>query len=144
MCFNWLLVLQLSVVFRALLILDDIWDSTVLKAFDIHCRILLTTRNRSITDAVSGMNPVLVNIHMQINFKIKMEIIVVAVKNVLRVHILKHFLEALNMKLKWRVVWMNTKRWRFSHCTLRQNHTAFLRRLRVSSENVKVGKHGMF
>lgn len=43
--------------FRALLILDDIWDSTVLKAFDIHCRILLTTRNRSLTDSVSGMYP---------------------------------------------------------------------------------------
>uniref|UniRef100_A0A671VRZ9 Apoptotic protease-activating factor 1 n=1 Tax=Sparus aurata TaxID=8175 RepID=A0A671VRZ9_SPAAU len=39
---------------RALLILDDIWDSTVLKTFDIHCRILLTTRNRSLTDSVSG------------------------------------------------------------------------------------------
>uniref|UniRef100_A0A8C5N8Q5 Apoptotic protease-activating factor 1 n=1 Tax=Gouania willdenowi TaxID=441366 RepID=A0A8C5N8Q5_GOUWI len=39
---------------RSLLILDDIWDSTVLKAFDIHCRILLTTRNRSVTDSVSG------------------------------------------------------------------------------------------
>uniref|UniRef100_A0AAQ5ZHX4 Apoptotic protease-activating factor 1 n=1 Tax=Amphiprion ocellaris TaxID=80972 RepID=A0AAQ5ZHX4_AMPOC len=38
----------------SLLILDDIWDSTVLKAFDIHCRILLTTRNRSLTDSVSG------------------------------------------------------------------------------------------
>ncbi|XP_075886200.1 apoptotic protease-activating factor 1 isoform X3 [Nelusetta ayraudi] len=39
---------------RALLILDDIWDNTVLKAFDIHCRILLTTRNRSLADCVSG------------------------------------------------------------------------------------------
>ncbi|KAK7886125.1 hypothetical protein WMY93_025746 [Mugilogobius chulae] len=39
---------------RALLILDDIWDSTVLKAFDINCRIMLTTRNRSLTDSVSG------------------------------------------------------------------------------------------
>ncbi|XP_027127976.1 apoptotic protease-activating factor 1 isoform X1 [Larimichthys crocea] len=39
---------------RALLILDDIWDSTVLKVFDIHCRILLTTRNRSLADSVSG------------------------------------------------------------------------------------------
>ncbi|XP_028426598.1 apoptotic protease-activating factor 1 isoform X3 [Perca flavescens] len=39
---------------RSLLILDDIWDSTVLKAFDIHCRILLTTRNRSLVDSVSG------------------------------------------------------------------------------------------
>ncbi|XP_035535114.1 apoptotic protease-activating factor 1 isoform X1 [Morone saxatilis] len=39
---------------RALLILDDIWDNTVLKAFDIHCRILLTTRNRSLADSVSG------------------------------------------------------------------------------------------
>ncbi|XP_061524069.1 apoptotic protease-activating factor 1 isoform X2 [Phycodurus eques] len=39
---------------RSLLILDDIWESTVLKSFDIHCRILLTTRNRSLTDSVSG------------------------------------------------------------------------------------------
>ncbi|KAM7378327.1 hypothetical protein PAMA_013295 [Pampus argenteus] len=39
---------------RSLLILDDIWDSTVLKAFDIQCRIFLTTRNRSLTDSVSG------------------------------------------------------------------------------------------
>ncbi|XP_077355476.1 apoptotic protease-activating factor 1 isoform X3 [Festucalex cinctus] len=39
---------------RSLLILDDIWDSTVLKSFDIHCRILLTTRNRSLADSVSG------------------------------------------------------------------------------------------
>lgn len=27
----------------------------MLKAFDIHCRILLTTRNRSLADCVSGM-----------------------------------------------------------------------------------------
>ncbi|XP_029018925.1 apoptotic protease-activating factor 1 isoform X2 [Betta splendens] len=39
---------------KSLLILDDIWDSAVLKAFDIHCRILLTTRNRTLTDSVSG------------------------------------------------------------------------------------------
>ncbi|XP_008398784.1 apoptotic protease-activating factor 1 isoform X1 [Poecilia reticulata] len=39
---------------RSLLILDDIWESSVLKVFDIHCRILLTTRNRSLTDSVSG------------------------------------------------------------------------------------------
>uniref|UniRef100_A0A3Q0R0Z4 Apoptotic protease-activating factor 1 n=1 Tax=Amphilophus citrinellus TaxID=61819 RepID=A0A3Q0R0Z4_AMPCI len=39
---------------RSLLILDDVWDSTVLKVFDVHCRVLLTTRNRSLTDAVSG------------------------------------------------------------------------------------------
>lgn len=39
---------------RSLLILDDIWDSTVLKAFDIQCRIMLTTRNRSLVDSVSG------------------------------------------------------------------------------------------
>ncbi|XP_071373222.1 apoptotic protease-activating factor 1 isoform X1 [Centroberyx affinis] len=39
---------------RCLLILDDIWDSTVLKAFDIQCRILLTTRDRSLADSVSG------------------------------------------------------------------------------------------
>ncbi|XP_069020980.1 apoptotic protease-activating factor 1 isoform X3 [Embiotoca jacksoni] len=39
---------------RSLLILDDVWDSMVVKAFDIHCRILLTTRNRSLADSVSG------------------------------------------------------------------------------------------
>uniref|UniRef100_A0A8C7ZIJ2 Apoptotic peptidase activating factor 1 n=1 Tax=Oryzias sinensis TaxID=183150 RepID=A0A8C7ZIJ2_9TELE len=39
---------------RTLLILDDVWDSTVLKAVDIHCRILLTTRNRSLADVVNG------------------------------------------------------------------------------------------
>ncbi|KAI3366710.1 hypothetical protein L3Q82_009386, partial [Scortum barcoo] len=39
---------------RSLLILDDIWDSSVLKVFDIHSRILLTTRNRSLADCVSG------------------------------------------------------------------------------------------
>ncbi|KAK5848912.1 hypothetical protein PBY51_008597 [Eleginops maclovinus] len=39
---------------RSLLILDDVWDTTVLKAFDIHGRILLTTRNRSLADSVSG------------------------------------------------------------------------------------------
>ncbi|XP_030633054.1 apoptotic protease-activating factor 1 [Chanos chanos] len=39
---------------RSLLILDDVWDSSILRAFDIQCRILLTTRNRSLTDSVSG------------------------------------------------------------------------------------------
>uniref|UniRef100_A0A667ZLL3 Apoptotic protease-activating factor 1 n=1 Tax=Myripristis murdjan TaxID=586833 RepID=A0A667ZLL3_9TELE len=39
---------------RCLLILDDIWDNTVLKTFDIQCRILVTTRDRSLTDSVSG------------------------------------------------------------------------------------------
>uniref|UniRef100_A0A4W5RFP8 Apoptotic peptidase activating factor 1 n=1 Tax=Hucho hucho TaxID=62062 RepID=A0A4W5RFP8_9TELE len=39
---------------RSLLVLDDIWDSSVLKAFDIQCRVLLTTRDRSLADCVSG------------------------------------------------------------------------------------------
>ncbi|MGH0124127.1 UNVERIFIED_CONTAM: hypothetical protein FKN15_016140 [Acipenser sinensis] len=39
---------------RSLLILDDIWDSGVLKAFDIQCRVLFSTRDRSVTDSVSG------------------------------------------------------------------------------------------
>ncbi|XP_072528597.1 apoptotic protease-activating factor 1 [Salminus brasiliensis] len=39
---------------RALVILDDVWDSFALRAFDIQCRVLLTTRNRSLTDSVSG------------------------------------------------------------------------------------------
>uniref|UniRef100_A0A6Q2YJ50 Apoptotic protease-activating factor 1 n=1 Tax=Esox lucius TaxID=8010 RepID=A0A6Q2YJ50_ESOLU len=39
---------------RSLLILDDIWDCSVLKAFDIQCRVLLTTRDRSLADSVTG------------------------------------------------------------------------------------------
>uniref|UniRef100_F6W9P6 Apoptotic protease-activating factor 1 n=1 Tax=Callithrix jacchus TaxID=9483 RepID=F6W9P6_CALJA len=37
-----------------LLILDDIWDPWVLKAFDNQCQILLTTRDKSVTDSVMG------------------------------------------------------------------------------------------
>ncbi|XP_044136567.1 apoptotic protease-activating factor 1 [Bufo gargarizans] len=40
---------------RCLLILDDVWDSWVLKAFDIQCRVLITSRDRSVIDTVSGM-----------------------------------------------------------------------------------------
>ncbi|XP_059893912.1 apoptotic protease-activating factor 1 isoform X1 [Gadus macrocephalus] len=40
---------------RSLLILDDIWDSSALKAFDVHSRVLITTRDRSIADAVNGV-----------------------------------------------------------------------------------------
>ncbi|NWI16570.1 APAF factor, partial [Crypturellus soui] len=39
---------------RSLLVLDDIWDSWVLKAFDNQCQILITSRDRSVTDAVAG------------------------------------------------------------------------------------------
>ncbi|XP_042326099.1 apoptotic protease-activating factor 1 isoform X1 [Sceloporus undulatus] len=39
---------------RSLLVLDDIWDSWVLKAFDSHFQILLTSRDRSVTDSVTG------------------------------------------------------------------------------------------
>lgn len=49
-------------VFRSLLILDDVWESTVLKVFDVQCRILLTTRNRSLTDSVSGTCTILLAI----------------------------------------------------------------------------------
>uniref|UniRef100_A0A8U7NSM5 Apoptotic peptidase activating factor 1 n=1 Tax=Corvus moneduloides TaxID=1196302 RepID=A0A8U7NSM5_CORMO len=37
---------------RSLLVLDDIWDSWVLKAFDNQCQVLITSRDRSVTDAV--------------------------------------------------------------------------------------------
>ncbi|XP_067283441.1 apoptotic protease-activating factor 1 [Pseudorasbora parva] len=40
---------------RSLLILDDVWDSSALRSFDIQCRVLLTTRNRSLADSVSGI-----------------------------------------------------------------------------------------
>ncbi|XP_076967766.1 apoptotic protease-activating factor 1 isoform X5 [Tamandua tetradactyla] len=39
---------------RSLLILDDVWDAWVLKAFDNQCQILLTTRDKSVTDSVMG------------------------------------------------------------------------------------------
>ncbi|XP_027754852.1 apoptotic protease-activating factor 1 isoform X5 [Empidonax traillii] len=39
---------------RSLLVLDDIWDSWVLKAFDNQCQVLITSRDRSVTDAVTG------------------------------------------------------------------------------------------
>uniref|UniRef100_A0A8C5MZN3 Apoptotic protease-activating factor 1 n=1 Tax=Leptobrachium leishanense TaxID=445787 RepID=A0A8C5MZN3_9ANUR len=47
-------VLVMKMYPRSLLILDDVWDSWVLKAFDIQCRVLVTSRDRSVTDAVSG------------------------------------------------------------------------------------------
>uniref|UniRef100_A0A8C4TV52 Apoptotic protease-activating factor 1 n=1 Tax=Falco tinnunculus TaxID=100819 RepID=A0A8C4TV52_FALTI len=47
-------LLMLRKYSRSLLILDDIWDSWVLKAFDNQCQVLITSRDRSITDAVSG------------------------------------------------------------------------------------------
>ncbi|KAK2892733.1 hypothetical protein Q8A67_012721 [Cirrhinus molitorella] len=39
---------------RSLLILDDVWDSSTLRSFDIQSRVLLTTRNRGLADSVSG------------------------------------------------------------------------------------------
>ncbi|XP_045443587.1 apoptotic protease-activating factor 1 isoform X6 [Pipistrellus kuhlii] len=39
---------------RSLMILDDVWDPWVLKAFDNQCQILLTTRDKSVTDSVMG------------------------------------------------------------------------------------------
>uniref|UniRef100_A0A8C3TCY0 Apoptotic protease-activating factor 1 n=1 Tax=Chelydra serpentina TaxID=8475 RepID=A0A8C3TCY0_CHESE len=39
---------------RCLMVLDDIWDSWALKAFDNQCQVLITSRDRSVTDSVSG------------------------------------------------------------------------------------------
>ncbi|TFJ95719.1 ribosomal RNA small subunit methyltransferase NEP1 [Platysternon megacephalum] len=39
---------------RCLMVLDDIWDSWVLKAFDNQCQVLITGRDRSVTDSVTG------------------------------------------------------------------------------------------
>uniref|UniRef100_A0A6I8NPN5 Apoptotic protease-activating factor 1 n=1 Tax=Ornithorhynchus anatinus TaxID=9258 RepID=A0A6I8NPN5_ORNAN len=47
-------VLMLRKYPRSLLILDDVWDSWVLKAFDIQCQVLLTSRDKSVTDSVMG------------------------------------------------------------------------------------------
>uniref|UniRef100_A0ABM5GFB3 Apoptotic protease-activating factor 1 n=1 Tax=Pogona vitticeps TaxID=103695 RepID=A0ABM5GFB3_9SAUR len=38
----------------SLLVLDDIWDPWVLKAFDSQFQILITSRDRSVTDSVTG------------------------------------------------------------------------------------------
>ncbi|KAL7982514.1 hypothetical protein Chor_010112 [Crotalus horridus] len=46
---------------RSLLILDDIWDSWVLKAFDNQCQILITSRDRSVADSVTG-SPLVVSL----------------------------------------------------------------------------------
>ena len=37
---------------RSLLILDDIWESAVAKAFSVRCRVLATSRNADVTAAV--------------------------------------------------------------------------------------------
>lgn len=42
------------------MVLDDIWDSWVLKAFDNQCQVLITSRDRSVTDAVSGKEQFLI------------------------------------------------------------------------------------
>ncbi|XP_033919125.1 apoptotic protease-activating factor 1 isoform X2 [Melopsittacus undulatus] len=47
-------LLMLRKYHRSLLILDDVWDSWVLKAFDNQCQVLITSRDRSVTDAVAG------------------------------------------------------------------------------------------
>ncbi|XP_069764495.1 apoptotic protease-activating factor 1 isoform X2 [Narcine bancroftii] len=39
---------------RSLLVLDDVWDSWVLKCFDVQCRVLITSRDMSIAESVSG------------------------------------------------------------------------------------------
>ncbi|XP_043569558.1 apoptotic protease-activating factor 1 isoform X2 [Chiloscyllium plagiosum] len=41
---------------RSLLVLDDVWDSWVLKCFDVQCRVLITSRDKSIADVVTGNN----------------------------------------------------------------------------------------
>ncbi|XP_078409567.1 apoptotic protease-activating factor 1 isoform X2 [Cetorhinus maximus] len=41
---------------RSLLVLDDVWDSWVLKCFDVQCRVLITSRDKNITEAVTGNN----------------------------------------------------------------------------------------
>ncbi|XP_072034460.1 apoptotic protease-activating factor 1-like [Amphiura filiformis] len=39
---------------RSLLVLDDVWSVKVAKTFDIQCRVLVTTRDSSITDQISS------------------------------------------------------------------------------------------
>ncbi|CAH2277404.1 apoptotic protease-activating factor 1 isoform X1 [Pelobates cultripes] len=67
-------VLVMKVYPRSLLILDDVWDSWVLKAFDIQSRVLITTRDRSVTDAVSG-HKYSVQVHNELEVKKGLEIL---------------------------------------------------------------------
>jgi apoptotic protease-activating factor len=39
---------------KALLVLDDVWSPEVIQAFDIQCRVLVTTRNSGVADNVNG------------------------------------------------------------------------------------------
>lgn len=39
---------------NSLLILDDVWRGEVVRAFDFGCKILMTTRDASVTDVVYG------------------------------------------------------------------------------------------
>ena len=39
---------------RSLLVLDDLWNSSDVKFFDIRCRIMVTTRDAAITNMVGG------------------------------------------------------------------------------------------
>ncbi|KAG8578473.1 hypothetical protein GDO81_010505 [Engystomops pustulosus] len=59
---------------RCLLILDDVWDSWVLKAFDIQCRVLVTSRDRSVIDTVSGMK-LLVHVDSELEHQKGLEIL---------------------------------------------------------------------
>ena len=39
---------------NSLLILDDVWRGEVVRAFDFGCKIMLTTRDATVTDVVQG------------------------------------------------------------------------------------------
>ncbi|XP_022083681.1 apoptotic protease-activating factor 1-like [Acanthaster planci] len=39
---------------RSLLILDDIWSTKVARIFDVQCRVLVTTRDKSVVDTISS------------------------------------------------------------------------------------------
>ncbi|XP_041472197.1 apoptotic protease-activating factor 1-like [Lytechinus variegatus] len=39
---------------RSLLILDDVWSTRVLHTFDVQARVMVTTRDRGVTDRVTG------------------------------------------------------------------------------------------
>lgn len=110
--------------FRALLILDDIWDNTVLKVFDVQSRILLTTRNRSVTDSVSGTH-CFFSLFSLIVFRLEHTVFIFMCSGKYCAFILK----VLSMRLNWRAAWMITKGWRSSLCTLTSKPARFLRRL---------------
>jgi hypothetical protein len=49
---------------KCLLILDDVWSTTIIQAFSVCGRVLVTTQDVSIMDGVSANQHMVVAVHM--------------------------------------------------------------------------------